>query len=159
MAVIFITVDSSSWGENEILTRILLHNFKQIHRPSQIILEVHDRLVHGLAYSLFGSKMHNTVNGFTLLYFLFEQSIKIFKIKDVNLMKLYPRLNLFFCWFSRQDFLDPFQYIIEAVREIIDNDDIGFSFLEDLDNSMRAYEAKSSRDKQIVDHYNHFLKI
>ena len=67
---------------------MFLHHFEQIHRPNDVVLVVHDRLVHGKTDAFFTGEVHNTIDGSPLFFLLSEEFIKSIKIKNVQLMYL-----------------------------------------------------------------------
>lgn len=67
---------------------MLLHHFEQVHRPNDVVLVVHDRLVHGKTDAFFTGEVHNTIDGSPLFFLLSEEFIKSIKIKNVQLMYL-----------------------------------------------------------------------
>ena len=87
-AVILITVDSGSGREDEVLAlRVLFHEFEQIHGTDHVVLVVEHGLGEGLSDGLFGSKVHDGIDGFLLLQVKLEHAVEEFEVDDVALVE------------------------------------------------------------------------
>ena len=62
-------------------------------------------------------------------------------------MKLYSFLNILLAGIFAQNCENPFQHIIIAIGQIINDDHVGISILEDVNHSMRANETQPTRNK------------
>lgn len=69
------------------------------------------------------------------------------KVEYAALMEGQPLLDLLRGKLAREDELDPIQYVIEAVGQVIDDDNFGLCLLDDADDCVGAHKAQASRHK------------
>lgn len=124
---------------------MFLHHLCQIDRPDDVVFIVLHRFLKAFTYRLLCRKMHDSINGFTFALILNEQVIQELIVKYIALMEANSRIDLFLTDFFGQYLFDPFEYIVETVRHIIDNDYFRCSLFDDAYYGVRPYKSESSR--------------
>jgi len=65
-------------------------------------------------------------------------------------MEPYPFIELLLGEFWTQDESDAIEHIVKTVRKIVDDDQTGISLFDYVNNCVRSYEAKSSRNQHVL---------
>lgn len=87
--------------------------------------------------------MHYSIDRLTSLPVHFEDTLQEGSLKDAALMESESSFDLDLTQCLGNDSFYSFHNVREAVRQVVDDDHVGISLLEQMDDCMRANEAES----------------
>ena len=150
-AVVLIAVDSCGRGEDEVgALWVFLHGFEKIDGADYVVFVIEHRLLIAFSNSFLGCEVHHAVDRPPLLFVLPENGLQKGLIHDAALVELHPPLHLQLTERVGQNSPYPFEHIRVAVGQIVNDDHVDRGLLQNVNDRVRADEAQSSRDEQIL---------
>jgi hypothetical protein len=89
---------------------------------------------HGFTYRFFCCKVHDGIYGFAFLWLFLKEVVQFVKAENVEIVELDSGLDLLFGFGGWKDEFYSLVDIIETVRHVVDDDQVDWGFLEDLDD-------------------------